>query len=224
MRIAIAAGAPRALAAGFTLIELLVALGLIGLVLAGILGLLMTGQQTYLIQTNQVEAQQVARLSLERMAREIRDAGVCATCGGGAMTPFPAITNVTATAFTIQNDWNGNWTCPPGAALATCNGIEPGVVVSGRGEQVTYSVVGTVLQRQESAVDNAPQTLADNVAQAGATPLFQYLDRNDVATANPTDVRTIIVSLVARPAFEPSTSAAGRAEVVMTTRIRIRNR
>ena len=216
--------------AGFTIVELLIAMGLIAIVLASVTGVLVRGQQTYLTATNQAEAQQVARLSLERMAREIREAGLCPTCGGGAMTPFAAITNATATSFTIQNDWNGTWNCAPGACPGVgCAGIEPGQIVvlpdgSQRGEQVTYSVVGTVLQRQESAVDAAPQILADNVAQVAATPVFQYLDQNDAATANACDIRTVVVSLRARPRIEPSTSVAGHAEVVMTDGIRVRNR
>lgn len=235
MSIAAATTRQRHAQAGFTLVELLVALCLIGMILAAITGLMMSAQQTYLVETNQVEAQQVARLSLERMAREIRDAGRCPTCGGSsalggaAMTPFPAFANITATSFTIQNDWNGNWNCPPGTALDACTGINTGVIVTlpdntTHGEQVTYSVVGSVLQRQESGLDVAPQIIADNVAQAGATPFFQYLNSAGAATTDPNAVRTVVVSLRARPVVEPGSSAAGHAEVVVTSAIRLRNR
>ena len=60
---------------GFTLAELLVVTALVGLVMAGVLSLLMSSNQSYQRGTNQVEAQQAARVAMARMAQEIREAG-----------------------------------------------------------------------------------------------------------------------------------------------------
>lgn len=214
---------PRPSQGGYTLAELLVALALIGMTLAGVLTLLMSSQQSYLIGVNQVEAQQSARLALERMVREIREAGHCPTCQTAAATSFAAfdaVTAISSTSFTIQNDFNATWNGATGietSVTASVNGTT-------RGEQITYSVSGTNLRRQESAVDASPQVVIDRVAQLGSTAYFQYFDVNDSSTTVAANVRSIVVTLKAMPPVEPGATSAGHAEVVVTDRIRLRNR
>lgn len=58
-----------------TLTELLVSLAVLGLVLSSVGLVLDQGQRTYRHGAARVEAQQAARIALERMAREIRQAG-----------------------------------------------------------------------------------------------------------------------------------------------------
>lgn len=60
---------------GFTLPDLLVATALLGLVMAGLLGVLRSGIASYRWGAARVEAQQSARVALERMAKELRSAG-----------------------------------------------------------------------------------------------------------------------------------------------------
>jgi len=224
---------------GFTLTELLVAIAIIGLVMAGLLTMLTTGSTSYLTGTNQVETQSALRLTLERMTREIREAGYNPTalplC---TPPPVPAacmdsIINATATSFTIQNDWNG------------VNGIEPGVTVAvvysfgnvQQGEQITYSIAANILRRQESTVDAAAQTLVTNVVQAslgGALqPFFQYLDvdGNVIPTpiANPSqnqsNIRAVVVNFQAGvQGVTPQSWQAGAIQVTMSDQIRLRNR
>ena len=60
---------------GFTLAEMLVVCAIVGLVMASLLGLVMQGQQAYWFGTTQVDGQQTARVAIERMVKEIREAG-----------------------------------------------------------------------------------------------------------------------------------------------------
>ena len=61
-------------ARGVTLPELLVATAVLGLLMAGLLGLLQAGTAGYRWGTARTEAQQAARVALDRMARELREA------------------------------------------------------------------------------------------------------------------------------------------------------
>lgn len=121
------------------------------------------------------------------MTLAIREAGYNPQCDQnvlpGASPPcFNSVINPTATSFTLQMDWNGNGAIQPGNQVAV-NYVFGGVVTPvNRGAQVTYSVVGGNLERQESAVDAQTQILVTSVQQAGAggalQPFFQYLDAN----------------------------------------------
>lgn len=135
--------APSTCEKGFTLAELLVGLAVLGLALASVATLYESGLRAYVTGSNRVEVQQNARVALERMAREIREA--------------QALTNQTATQLTIQTDWNGNGVI--GEALAvTVDGVL-------RGEQVTYRLNGAALERQESGVDATFMTVVGGVEQ-----------------------------------------------------------
>ncbi|HEV2053650.1 MAG TPA: prepilin-type N-terminal cleavage/methylation domain-containing protein, partial [Methylomirabilota bacterium] len=71
---------------GFTLGELLVVIAILGLMLAGLLTVQMAGQQSYLIGSHRVEAQQNGRIALELMVRELRSATV--------VTAIPSATDI----------------------------------------------------------------------------------------------------------------------------------
>ena len=220
--------------AGFTLTELLIACAIIGVVMAGLFSILASGQQTYLVGSNTVEAQQELRLVIQRMTNEIRNAGFCPTCGTGspAITPFSAITNATATGFTIQNDWDGTWNGAAGInTAATVNYVVVGTngvaTTTQRGEQITYAfTAGTgTLTRQETG-EAQPVPLASNLSSL----TFRYLNAAGTALAPPltaaqaATVRTIVVNAVGQPQNQPSTFQAGRVSVAMTDTVRLRNR
>jgi hypothetical protein len=119
--------------------------------------------------------------------------------GGNCIDP---IINATATGFTIQNNRNGSGTIEPGITIV--DAMSWGNVT--RGERITYAIVGTSLQRQESTVDVTPQTILINVSQGSVggvpQPYFQYLDAggNVLATpitnpsVNQSNIRTVIVN------------------------------
>ena len=60
---------------GTSLIELLVAMAIAGLVMAATVTLLLAGQAAYTVGTARAEATQSARVALERMGSELRQAG-----------------------------------------------------------------------------------------------------------------------------------------------------
>jgi len=198
---------------GFTLAELLVAIAVLGLIMTGVLTFIMTGNQAYLTGSNQIEAQQAARVALERMVREIRGAGY--NPGGAPCPPVPncpivgapGFGNPTATALGIMNDTNAD----------------------GVFERITYTLNGTNLQRQDFGAvppDAAPQTIVGGVQAL----TFTYRDENDAVLGppgppiQPENIRSVQISLTTQPENLPGTWQAGRVSVTMSDRIRLRNR
>jgi len=209
---AIAYRGPRSKARGFTLPELLVAMTSAGLVFAGLVTFLMAGQQSFLVGSNQIEAQQNVRIALARMIDEIRGSGNAPGAAGNCPPRSAIGVGQTATSLTLQNDWNGNG----------C--IDPGVVVivngSPRGEQVTYTFAGSRLLRQESAVNNAAEPLVGGIQ----TLAFAYLDASGAVTETAASICSVVVTIRTRP--ETRQAAAyplGRVFVEMTDTARIRN-
>lgn len=219
---------------GFTLAEMLVVCSIVGLVMASLLGLVMSGQQAYWFGTTQVDAQQAARVAVERMVREIRDAGYepmgpvtdpgqCPDTtkyplypGGEACYKFVPITSASATALSLQYNWNGSDCAAPCSPIITNAMVtDPKLCVTTacRGELVTYSLAGGNLTRQESVVDSTPLIIA-----SGITALtFTYRDANGNVTASPDLIRIVDISLTAQTATQG-------AYVTMTDRVRLRNR
>ena len=154
---------------GFALSELLVALALVGLVLAAVAGVLQEGQQAFLSGTAQVEAQQKARVAVERLARELRGAGLDPTGAG-----FLAIANPRPTGFTIQNDLNGDG------------------VIAGNPESVTYSLTGRILRRNAGG---GAQPLIEGVESLALT----YLDAEGIPARTPGEIRSVLITITIRP-------------------------
>lgn len=181
-------------AGGFTLVELLVALAVVGLVLAGTVSLLHRGQQSYLLGAGGLEAQQSARVALERLAREIRKAGFDPV---GAS--FSSIVNPTPTSVTVQNDLNGNG------------------IIDARGETVTFLLRGTTLRRNAGG---GAQPIIEGVRAL----TFTYLDADGIPTAVPEKIRTVIVALTVGPDSLEGAPSRDVLAVTMRTQIRLRNR
>ena len=113
----------------------------------------------------------------------------------------------------MQNDWNGNGVIEPGVTVSV-NGVQ-------RGEQVTYSFVGSQLLRQESAIDAAPVPLIGGIQALQ----FSYADETGAVTATTASIRTIVVSVTTSPETRQATTYdQGRVLVTMTDTARIRNR
>jgi type IV pilus assembly protein PilW len=214
---------------GFTLTELLVACAMIGIVMAGLFSILQTGQQSYLVGSNQVEAQQAVRLAMLRVTNEIREAGYCPTCGAST-PPFSAITGTTAgtapsaSGFMLQSDWNGTGTIATGTVTQVVMDSSGTTTNVTRGEQVIYSYSSGTLTRREMGVDGSPVAVVSNLQSLS----FTYLDADGVAftptTTTQANIRTIVVNAVAQPQFQPSAAPAGRVYVAMTDSVRLRNR
>lgn len=201
---------------GFSMSELLVVCAILGIVMAGVLSLLMVGQQSATTTSNKVDAQANARVGIERMIEEIREAGYLPagpTCPGAPATPCPpfnyafsAITNQSATGLTIQNDWNANNT------IQTTSVVDP---ISGgnRGEQVIYSFADGQLSRREMGVDAAPVVLASGIISLA----FTYLDQGNAVTGTAADIRTVTITMTTQ-------QSTGQPQVTMVHRVRLRNR
>jgi len=222
---------------GFTLVELLIASAIVGFVLAGVLVMLSAANVSYATGTNQADAQSTVRAVLQRMTEEIREAGYNPTTLP-LCTPVPAppacidpVINATATGFTIQNDRNSSGAIEPG--ITVLDALAWGNIQ--RGERITYSIVGTVLQRQESGVDGAAQTIVANISQinaGGLQPYFQYLDADGNVLATPitnpslnqSSIRAIVIHFqVGNQQGAPASWRDGAIRVTMSDRIRLRN-
>jgi prepilin-type N-terminal cleavage/methylation domain-containing protein len=192
---------------GFTLPELLIATVVLALVMGGLMTMLMSGQRGYARGVNQVEAQQAVRMAIARMAQEIRESGY----NPREVPAISTFTAASATSFAIQNDWNGNGV------------IETGITVNDpvkgfpRGERVTYTVTGTTLTRQESAVDGAPLVLIGGLQAM----TFSYRDAADAVTATPANIRSIVIT--ATVGEQSSPSVLDHVGVQMQVRVRVRN-
>lgn len=216
---------------GYTLAEMLVACAIVGLVMAGMLGLVTSGQQAYWFGTTQVDGQQTVRVAIERMAKEIREAGYepqnpasdPASCPSTTTYPlyptgppcytFVPITSQSATALTLQFNWDGS---NSGTHIdAGTKVIDPMCAggVACRGERVTYALSSGTLTRQESVVDALPLALASGITALS----FTYLDDNGNVTTAQDLIRSVTISVTAQ-------TANRGAVVTMMDRVRLRNR
>jgi prepilin-type N-terminal cleavage/methylation domain-containing protein len=224
---------------GFTLAEMLVVCAIVGLVMAGLLGLVMSGQQAYWFGTTQVDAQQTVRVALERMVRDIRESGYepqtpqtnPASCPNGTSYPlypsgvpcydFVPITSQSATALTLQSNWDGSpctslsaRPCNPISAAAVNDPMTcPSPAAACRGEQVIYSFSGGNLTRREMGVDGSPVVLASGITALS----FTYRDQNNNVTSSRDLIRIVEISISAQTANKG-------AYVTMVDRVRLRNR
>jgi len=226
---------------GFTLIELMISVAILGLVMAGLLGLLTVSRDAYSRGSSTIEAQQNTRLILDRLGKDIREAGyhprapdTSPTCppGPGGLYPtaggnatcwnFYPIVAQTAQALTLQYDWNGSgdiqtagrvndpFDCPTG--MAAC-----------RGEQVTYSLSGTKLMRQEVGDPAGAQAVATGISAL----TFTYWMEPDKTTVPPTprlatsreEIRSVQVELTAT-----TSNVAPATKITMLDHIRLRTR
>lgn len=201
---------------GFTLAEMLVVCALLGTVMAGVLSLLMVGQQSATATANKVDAQSNARMGIDRVIEEIREAGYLPQgpqCPTAPTTPCPpynyafsAITAQSTTALTVQNDWNADNAIQAAAVTDPISGLQ-------RGEQVVYSFAAGQLRRQEIGIDGAP-----NVVAAGVISLtYTFLDQNNAVTATAANIRTVTITMTTQ-------QSAGQPQVTMVHRVRLRNR
>jgi len=178
-------------AGGFTLVELLVALAVVGLVMGATLTVLQQGQDGYVRAVARLEAQQSARVALERVAREIRTAGFDPT--GAA---FAAIMSPAPTSFTIQKDLNGNG------------------VIDAAGEAVTYLLRGTTLRRNAGG---GAQPVIEGVTEL----TFTYLDADGAPTTLPAAIRTVVIALTVQAdpsGGNPAATARMRTQVRLRNR------
>jgi Tfp pilus assembly protein PilW len=148
---------------GHSLAELLAALAILAVVLAGIFIVLRSGAAAYQWGALRIESQQSARIALDRIVRELREAGYDPTGAG-----IDAIVAAEPARVTFDRDLNGNGRIDPTS------------------ERVTFVLRAgdSVLRRDAGA---GAQPIIEHVRGLALT----YLDAADIETADPRAVRSM---------------------------------
>ena len=192
---------------GFTLPELLVVMMMMLTVMFALYSIFDMGIRVFAFGNDKVEAVESARIGLDKMAREMRAAypsdsvnsktnlfWSAGAPGTGTMPPASG-------PITFGNDLDGN--------RRTYN---PATGVPDPGEEITYRLNGTILERNG-------QSLTENVKSGGLT--FAYLDANLSPVTNEADVRVVRIK------FEVSVNrnvSRGPVTQTLQTDVSLRNR
>lgn len=158
-------GGPETTLDSVSLADLLTALAIMGLMLAGTFTLLHHGQRTYAEGAARIEAQQNARIALDRLAREIRQAG-----RGDGPAGVPAISVAEPTRIVLHADLDGDG------------------VVADRRETITWRVAAGVLRRDAGG---GAQPIVEGVRDL----TLAYRDERGAPTTDPAAVRSVRISL-----------------------------
>ena len=154
------------------LADLLVAAALFGVVAAAVLTVLQDGLQGYTIGASRAESQQSGRVALERLAGEIRAAGL-----GRHPATFAAISLAEPTRVVLHSDLDGDG------------------VVTGAGETITWHLAGKTLRRDAGG---GAQPIIDGVRSFA----LEYLDALDQPVTAPHEVRSVVITLVTESVFD----------------------
>ncbi len=207
---------------GFTLIELLIALAMSVIILGAARTMYTIQAHTIKSQEYQMEAQEYARVSLDLMAREIRNLGYfpqVTACASPANTK--GIVSATATSINFVYDADGNGNC------------------TGTGENVTYTYDSTTKNISRTA-DGSTQTLTNgNVTafelryyprQTSAAAPAPYCSSggspsgcSGTLAASLASVQRVYISLTVKLAHT-DTKVGGQHDVAMNSSVDLRNR
>ena len=175
-------------AAPVHLADLLVALAVFGLIAAATLTTLQEGLRAYTIGAARAESQQSARIALERLAGEIRTAGL-----GPQAATFAAISVAEPAHIVLHRDLDGD-----GAVTAN-------------GETIAWRLAGRTLRRDAGG---GAQPIIDGVRSF----VLEYLDAAGEPAPSAGEVRTVVITLVteaewAPPAHDVSTAFSTRVRL-----------
>jgi type IV pilus assembly protein PilW len=154
---------------GFTLAELLVGLFVSGIVMTTILSAYYSQNKSYAAQDQLAAMVQNLRAAMDIMIRETRMAGY-----DPSGTANAGIVVATATSLTITEDMDGDGS------------------ITGD-ESVTYSLADSDADGDNDLERNS-NLIAENIDALD----FVYLDENDAATAIPSEIRSIQITMVAK--------------------------
>jgi len=168
------------------LAELLVSLVVSGFLLGSLVSTLDQGQRVYATGNARVEMIQNARVALNRMATDVRQAG-----RGPTPDSFPAISVAEPSRIVLQHDLDGNG------------------VIAGAGETITWRLAGTILRRDAGG---GAQPIINGVQDL----TFTYLDGTGAVTTRLDAIRTIVIRLTATADHGSSALAAAAPQTVTT--------
>jgi len=154
------------------LADLLVAMALFGVVSAAVFTMLEQGLRVYTLGASRAESQQSGRIALERLAGEIRTAGL-----GPRPSMFAAISVAEPTHIVLQRDLDGDG------------------VIAGNGETITWRLTEKTLRRDAGA---GAQPIIDGVRSLA----FAYLDASGEPVRAPDEIRTVVITLVTEAAWD----------------------
>lgn len=159
-------------AAHVHLAELLVAMAIFGVVSAAVFTALQQGLHVYAVGASRAESQQSARVAVERLAGEIRTAGL-----GPWPATFAAISVAEPTLIVLHHDLDGDG------------------VIAGNGETITWRLTGTTLRRDAGG---GAQPIIDGVRGFA----LGYLDAAGEPTEVPDEIRTVVITVVTEAAWD----------------------
>lgn len=189
--------------AGFTLIELMVAIAIFGIVIAGVIGAFWEQLKSHNTQQQILEMQQNARAAMYYITRELRMAGFdpSGTADVG-LTPDNAIR--TTTTFSMDTTGEGSDNINNDGDGATDEEDE--------NEMITYALNNNQIIRTDQT--GLTQILADNIDVLDF--VFHGLDPLNpdntirfgpaAAAANPGNIRSVNVAIIARMGVVPVVS------------------
>ncbi len=154
------------------LTDLLVAIAVFGVVSAGMLTVLQESLRVYAIGAARVESQQSARIAVERLAGEIRTAGL-----GPRPASFAAIAAAEPSRIVLHHDLDGDG------------------VIAGSGEVITWRLVGATLRREAGG---GAQPIVDGVRRF----TLEYLDASGNTVTVADEVRAVVITLVTEAAWD----------------------
>lgn len=184
---------------GFTLPEMLVTITIMMTVLFALYSIFDMSIRVFSFGNDKVEAVENARLGLEKMEREIRDAYPRDKAGGNT-TLF---TSFTSGSITFGNDTNGDRK------------------VTTPDEEITYRLSGSApysLLRANPSDDSVPDPVVEFVKTNGLT--FQYLDKSGNTTTTESAISRVRIKLE----IEIERGNLGTRTQTLTTDVDLRNR
>ena len=162
---------------GFTFTEILVAMIISSMVMGGICSTFYSQQNSYVTQDQRCMMQQNLRSAMYFMEREIRMAGFDPTGGAGA-----GIQPVSQSSIQITRDLNNN---------GNTTDADEDIIY------VLYDADGDLdndLGREDVNGGAGNELLAENIDALN----FVYLDEDGISTTNPSEIRSVQISIVAR--------------------------
>ena len=154
---------------GYSLADLLVAMAVMGVLMSATLSALQSGLAAWGWGSGRVEAQQAIRAALERLARELRDAGYDPTGAG-----IEAVLVAEPARVVFQRDLNGNGLIDPTR------------------ERVTY-----ILRPGETTLRRDAGGGAQPLAESVRCFALSYLDSSGAPTADPSRVVSVRIEIEA---------------------------
>jgi prepilin-type N-terminal cleavage/methylation domain-containing protein len=144
--------------AGYTLVEIVVALFIFSIVSVAFVGVMMSGARSTDATRRNVRLSEEARGGLNRIVRDVREAGWVALPGNSATTNY--------TSFTVKTDYDGNGTYS--------NSAGPAGTAESNYEVVTYAYDAATKSITVTAEGFPTETLIRGVEPIGSTPVFAF--------------------------------------------------